>query len=143
MAPHQVVLDTNVLVSALLSKLGASHKLLSLVGVSERFEINVSVPLVFEYEDVLKRQADALGLSHPEIDDVLDYLCSVAHRRRIFFLWRTYLRDPKDEFVLELAVEAGCEFIATYNQHDFAGIERFGIRSITPREFLRLIEVLP
>jgi putative PIN family toxin of toxin-antitoxin system len=143
MVPYQVVLDTNVVFSALLSNQGASYKLLSLVGISDRFAINVSVPLVLEYEDVLKRQSDILGLTHREIDDVLDYLCSVAHRRQIFFLWRTVLRDPKDEFVLELAVEGGCDFIITYNQRDFSGIERFGLRTMTPRDFLRLIEVLP
>ncbi|HKI18204.1 MAG TPA: PIN domain-containing protein [Isosphaeraceae bacterium] len=53
------------------------------------------------------------------------------------------LRDPKDELVLELAVEAGCDLIITYNQRDFSGIERFGLRTMTPREFLSLIEVLP
>jgi putative PIN family toxin of toxin-antitoxin system len=142
MKPNQVVLDTNVVFSALLSNQGASHKLLSLVGISDQFQINVSVPLVLEYEDVLKRESDNLGLTHEEIDDVLDYLCSVAQRRQIFFLWRTFLRDPKDEFVLELAVEGGCDLIITYNQHDFFGIERFGLRTMTPRDFLRLIEVL-
>jgi putative PIN family toxin of toxin-antitoxin system len=143
MVPYQVVLDTNVVFSALLSSQGASHKLLSLVGISDRFQINVSVPLVLEYEDVLKRASDSLGLTHQDIDDILDYLCSVAQRRQIFFLWRAVLRDPKDEFVLELAVEGGCEFIVTYNQRDFSGIERFGLRTISPRDFLRLIEVLP
>jgi putative PIN family toxin of toxin-antitoxin system len=143
MAPYQIVLDTNVIVSALRSKGGASYKLLSLVGVSDRFEINLSVPLVFEYEDVLKRQSSALGLTHNDIDDVLDYLCSVANQRRIFFLWRMFLRDPKDEFVLELAVEAGCDMIVTYNRRHYSGIERFGLRTVTAREFLRLIEVLP
>ena len=76
-----------------------------------------------------------LGLTHQEIDHVLDYLCAVAKRRQIFFLWRAVLRDPKDDFVLELAVEGGCEFIITYNQRDFSGIERFGLRTIDPPRF--------
>jgi putative PIN family toxin of toxin-antitoxin system len=142
MLPYQVVLDTNVVVSALRSNRGASHRLLSLVGVSDRFQISVSVPLVLEYEDVLKRQSRALGLTHGEIDDILDYLCSVARRRRILFLWRGFLRDPKDELVLELAVEAGCDLIITHNQRHFSGVAAFGLRAVTPREFLRLIEVL-
>jgi putative PIN family toxin of toxin-antitoxin system len=143
MRVYQVVVDTNVVVSALRSRLGASHRLLSLVGISDRFQINLSVPLVLEYEDVLKRQADVLGLAHQEIDDILDYLCSVANRRRIFFLWRTFLSDPRDELVLELAVEAGCDRIVTYNQRHFLGVETFGLQAVTPPEFLRLIEVLP
>jgi len=40
MTMYQVVLDTNVVVSALRSRLGASHKLLSLVGMSDRFQIS-------------------------------------------------------------------------------------------------------
>ena len=143
MVPCQVVIDTNVVFAALLSNQGASYKLHSLVGIFDQFKVNVSVPLVLEYEDVLKRDSELLGLTHEEIDQVLDYLSSVAKRRPIFFLWRAVLRDPKDEFVLEVAVEGGCEFIITYKQRDFFGIERFGLRSITPCDFLRLIEVLP
>jgi predicted nucleic acid-binding protein len=39
--------------------------------------------------------------------------------------------------VLELAVEAESEYIVTYNQRDFAGADRFGVRIVTPSEFLR------
>lgn len=135
----QIVLDTNVLIAGLRSRRGASFRLLSLIGASTRFEINLSVPLVLEYEDAVKRQSRALGLSHAEIDAVLDYLCAVARHRDVFFLWRPYLRDPKDDMVLELAVEAQCRNIITFNQRDFAGSLDFGIEAITPKQFLREI----
>src|ERR1039458_4630052 len=51
---YQVVIDTDVLVAALLSNRGASHPVLRLVG-DPRWRINLSVPLVFEYEQTLKR----------------------------------------------------------------------------------------
>ena len=143
MPAKQVVLDTNVFVSALRSNQGASFLLLSLVGRSTAFEINLSVPLVLEYEDVAKRQARSLSLTYEDIDDVLDYLCAVANRREIFFLWRPFLRDPADDMVLELAVEAECEAILTYNQRDFTGVEQFGVRVLTPKAFLQEIGVLP
>jgi predicted nucleic acid-binding protein len=44
---YQVVIDTNVLVAALRSNRGASHRLLRLVG-DDRWQINLSVPLVLE-----------------------------------------------------------------------------------------------
>ena len=112
--------------------------MLSLVG-TRLFELNVSVPLVFEYEDVAKRQARTLGLTHGDVDDVIDYLCSVAHHRRIYFLWRPVLRDPRDDMVLELAVEAECEYIVTHNVEDFAGADRFGVGILRPGAFLRRI----
>ena len=137
-----IVLDTNVLVAGLRSRNGASFQLLSLVGESA-FELNVSVPLVLEYEEVAKRESRALGLTHAEIDDVLDYLCAVATHREIYFLWRPVLRDAADDMVLEVAVEAGCDIVVTHNVRDFAGAERFGVRALTPGEFLKRIGVIP
>jgi len=134
----RVVIDTCVLISALRSRRGASHRLLLLVGGSG-FEIALSVPLVVEYEDAAKRMPAATGLQPEEVDDVIDYLCSVARLQEIHFLWRPVLRDARDDHVLELAVEAGCGVIVTHNIRDFAGCEDFGIEAVTPGEFLRRI----
>ncbi len=51
---YQVILDTNVIYSAIRSNYGASFRLLSMIP-DDRFEINLSTPLVLEYEEVLKR----------------------------------------------------------------------------------------
>jgi putative PIN family toxin of toxin-antitoxin system len=134
----RVVLDTNVLVSALRSRQGASFKVVSLVG-EKLFDIVVSVPLVVEYEAATKRQSRQLALTHADIDDILDYFCQVGLQREIFFLWRPVLRDPKDDLVLEVAVESECDYVVTHNLRDFAGAERFGVQAITPRRFLEII----
>ena len=136
MAKSRIVIDTNVFVSALRSRHGASFKLLSMLG-ENAFDICVSVPLALEYETLAKRQARALGLDAATIDDILDYVCHVALRREIFFLWRPFLKDPKDDLVLELAVESESEFIISYNKRDFVGIGKFGIKVLTPKEFLQ------
>jgi len=143
MSVPQIVIDTNVFVSALRSQSGASYKLLFLVG-SGKFEISMSAPLVFEYEDAGKRLVGKKsGLKASDIDDILDYLCSVAHRRTVHYLWRPFLRDPKDDMVLELAVAAGSDVIVTYNKADFGGVEQFGIHVMTAQEFLLDIGALP
>ena len=41
--------------------------------------------------------------------------------------------------VLELAVSAECEFIITFNKKDFGGIGQFGLKAMTPKEFLEII----
>jgi putative PIN family toxin of toxin-antitoxin system len=132
----QVVVDTNVLLAALRSKRGASHRLLRLIG-DDRWQMNLSVPLFLEYEDVTKRRESGLSLRAEEIDDILDFICAKSNLREIFYLWRPILRDPKDDFILELAVESQCDFIITYNAGDFAEAKRFGIEVATPLEFLR------
>lgn len=102
-----------------------------------RFEIALSVPLLFDYEAVATRHLDMTGLVPSDLDDVLDYLCSVARRRAVFFLWRPFLRDPKDDMVLELAVAAEAQAIVTFNPRDFAGVEPFQLRVLTPQALLR------
>src|ERR1039458_4198613 len=84
---YQAVIDTNVLVAAMLSNRGASHRLLRLVG-ADRWRINLSVPLVLEYEQTLKRVCTGGDLSGSDIDSVMQYLCANANLRDIFFLWR-------------------------------------------------------
>lgn len=134
----QVILDNNVVVSALRSNLGSSFRLLSLVGQGE-FEINLSVPLVLEYEEVCKRLLNDIPLDVDDIEAIIDFLCSVARLHEIYFLWRPLLRDPKDDMVLELAVTSQAEFIVTFNTTDFEGAEQFGVSVVTPTEFLREI----
>jgi len=133
-----IVIDTCVLISALRSQLGASFKLLSLVDDS-KFEFYLSVPLVLEYEAVASRMARSIGLTRSEVDDVIDYMCARGQHRKVHFLWRPSLKDPGDDFILELAVEAECRYIVTHNLKDFVGAEKFGIKAIPPQKLLEMI----
>lgn len=134
----RVVLDTNVVVAALLSSRGASHRLLRMVSEEGPFRVCLSVPLVLEYESVLRRK---LGKDHASIDPVLDYLCKVGDHQEIFFLWRPHLQDPGDEMVLEVAVGSQASVIVTHNTRDFRDVEDvFGIRVLTPGEYLLQLE---
>jgi len=138
MVAPNIVLDTNVIVAALRSKKGASYKLVSLVG-THTFEIHDSVALILEYEDVLQRHRAELGLSQEDVSTLIDSLVSMAHHHQIYFLWRPFLSDVNDELILELAVSANCEYIVTHNISDFRGTEKFGVKAITPKEFLQII----
>ena len=134
----QIVTDTNVLVSALRSRNGAAVRLLNMIDAG-KFELAISVPLVLEYEAVVKKHSRATGLSAAELDAIIDYICAIAKHYKIYYLWRPFLSDSKDDMVLELAVVANANAIVTHNTADFKGIERFGLSATTPREFLREI----
>jgi putative PIN family toxin of toxin-antitoxin system len=136
----RVVIDTNVLVSALRSNMGAAYALISMLP-SDRFELALSVPVYAEYQDALTRKTHLTGNSTvKEILSFVRYLCTIAHRQNVFFLWRPWLNDPKDDMVLELAVASQSRFIITYNLKDFKNIQSFGIEAITPKEFLSILE---
>ena len=109
--------------------------MLELVGAGAVRPV-LSVPLVLEYEAVLKRQAKVLGLTPAGIDSLLDDLCFLGEHHVVYYLWRPALRDPSDEMVLEVAVAAACPHLVTHNVRDFAGSGRYGVRIYTPQEWL-------
>lgn len=135
---RRVVVDTSVLVSGIRSRRGASFQVLSRIGTGV-FDVAVSVPLVLEYEDALLRHAPASDLTPTDVRDLVDYVCSVAIRQELFFLWRPLLKDPNDDMVAELAVAAGCDAVVTHNVRDFSGIEKFDLAVLTPSAFLKQI----
>ena len=100
----------------------------------------MSVPLALEYEAVLVRHAAALGVNRTDAEGLVDYLCQIAHRQDIHFLWRPALTDPRDEFILELSVAAGCGAIVTHNIRDFAGAAELRVKVLTPAAFLTSVE---
>ncbi|MBR2462922.1 MAG: putative toxin-antitoxin system toxin component, PIN family [Spirochaetaceae bacterium] len=134
-----IVIDTNVILSSLQSNKGKAFELVSQVGTG-MFDCAISVPLILEYEAVLKNHLDKGIVSDSDIEDFIDYLCAVGIKTKIFYLWRPYLKDQFDDHVLELAISAGAERVITYNKRDFLRAEDLGIKIQTPKEFLAEME---
>ena len=137
MSDLNITIDTNVIIGALKSKKGACYKLLMLL-TENLFVTNISVPLFIEYESVAKRESVVGELTEKEIETILNYFLSQSKIQQIFYLWRPVLKDPKDDLVLELAVKSQSKYIITFNKKDFKGCEQFGIKALTPYEFLNV-----
>ena len=53
------------------------------------------------------------------------------------FLWRPQLRDPKDEMVLETALNARADALVTFNRADFEpACAKLGVELLSPSQFL-------
>jgi predicted nucleic acid-binding protein len=124
----KVVLDTDVVVAAVRSRLGASRAWLRAVLTGEA-TLLLSVPLALQYEAVLKRPEHLArsGATVAEIDTLLDALAAVCEPVAISYLWRPTLRDPDDEMVLEAAMNGGTNRLLTFNERDFRGANRFNV----------------
>jgi putative PIN family toxin of toxin-antitoxin system len=134
----RIVMDTNVVWSALDSPKGASRRILELVS-SNQLIIVLTGPLFLEYEDVLKRPTflKRKGLTEQDIDDFLDYLASIAETQSVDFLWRGLLADEDDSMVLECAANGKVDYLITKNIRDFSSAQgRFTFEIVTPTEFL-------
>lgn len=135
---YLIALDTSVVISALRSQRGASFAILRRLG--DDWVPLISVPLILEYEAVGKREAARLNIPENVVEAVVRAFCSMGHETDIYFRLRPFLPDPGDEFLLELAVAGRADAVVTHNVRHFVGAEQFGIRVMTPREFLRKIE---
>jgi putative PIN family toxin of toxin-antitoxin system len=131
---NNIVIDTNVLLSALFSNKGASYKLLSIID-NHKFTIHISNPLIYEYEEILKQKSN---IEFKHIDAIINYICYVGEKNEIFYLWRPKLKDIDDDFLLELAVKSN-SIIITLNEKDFKKATEFNIKVMTPKEFLQHI----
>ena len=135
----RVVLDTNVLVAAARSRLGASFALVESIPTAN-FQICLSIGLYAEWQEVLTRPEHLPpGQTTSDVIGFLRYLASQAHLQEIHFLWRPFLPDADDDMVLELAFAAGCEYIITHNVKHFRGSETLGVAALSPRQFLQLL----
>ena len=135
----QAILDTNIIFAGLFSKKGVSFQVIKAI-VAQKIKPVLSVTLLFEYEDVLKRNSKKLDLNFKEIDAFLDNLCNLSTTQTIHYLWRPFLTDQKDDHILELAVASQVRKITTFNIKDFKGVEQFGVNVITPKQLLEEIK---
>jgi putative PIN family toxin of toxin-antitoxin system len=139
MAIPVMVLDTNVLVAALLRQGGSARTVLR-ACLQQHYQAVVGVALLAEYEDVMARHEvfASSPLSGSEREAVLNALWKVSRWVEVFYAWRPNLPDEADNHLIELAVAARADVIVTRNMRDVAqGELRFPTLSVlSPEECL-------
>jgi uncharacterized protein len=134
-----VVIDTNVFVSAVMSANGASRQIIRLC-LQNRLRPLMGNALFSEFEDVCARDElfDEKFITRSDRNVLLDAFSSCCAWVPIYFLWRPNLRDEADNHVMELAVAGGAEMIITANKKDFRNSELSfpHIEICNPIEFL-------
>lgn len=133
----RAVLDTNVLVSALINRLGASRQILN-AWQEGKFELITSLPILQEVDEVLHRDhiqrkylleeddiwaylllLTVLGIVVPEVPDI-----------------DVVSRDPADNKIVAAALVGQAQFIVSGDRH-LLDLGAFGGANIvTPQEFL-------
>ena len=136
----RIILDTNVLVAALTSPVGASRAVLR-GALQGRWAPLISLALFTEYEDVLSRREvlERCPLADDERLAVVDALLSRCELVEVYYAWRPNLRDEGDNHVFELAVAAQNAVLLTWNVRDFASAElRFPlVKVMTPAQWMK------
>ena len=137
---EKVVIDTSVMISALIGKRGASREVIRCCLTGKYLPL-ISNPLFQEFEDVSSRKVvrESCPLRTEEIRDLLTAFYSVCSWVPIYYLWRPNLHDEGDNFLIELALAGNSQAIVTNNVKDLQAAElKFDdLRILKPQQLLR------
>ena len=130
----KIVLDTNVMVSALGWR-GSPHRIL-LKCIDKTCLLYISPALVYELIKVLSYKK--FNFSPSEIEEFLSIIFETAILVEPAFSLDIIQRDPSDNRIIECAVAAACDYIVTGDRH-LLDLRTFkGISIITPEDFIKL-----
>lgn len=126
------MLDTNVLVSGVLSPHGPPAAILRAV-LLERVIVCFDERILSEYREVLMR--GRFGFDTELVNDLLDFI-EAAGEPTLAAPLKLQLPDQGDAMFVEVASAAEADFLVTGNIKHFPARQRRGIAVLTPRVFV-------
>lgn len=129
----RIVLDTNVLVSAILTPAGAAHQILQLVFRGD-LQACVDPRIKAEYREVLAR--GKFDFPQKMVEQFLEGLLENS-TEVIAAAIPGFFPDEDDRVFVEVALAAHAQTLITGNARHFQGAKKLGLRVVTPREFLK------
>lgn len=131
----RVVLDTNVIISALLQPLGPPSRVFQL-ALAKTVQMCVSGNIFAEYEEVIRRPR--FQRTESTILAALNAIRANAHWARPSERVQA-CSDPDDDIFLECAQASGARYLVTRNPRHFPP-HWLSTEIVTPRHFLEIIE---
>jgi putative PIN family toxin of toxin-antitoxin system len=131
----KIVLDTNVLVSGILSPNGPPAAVLRAL-LTERVTLCFDERIVSEYRDVLTRTK--FSFDRDLVEELIGFL-EAAGSPSLAAPLSVTLPDPWDQMFIEVAISSNADFLVTGNFKHFPETARAGVRVVSPRAFLDLL----
>lgn len=125
-------MDTNVLVSGLLSPFNAPGEIVRMTSAG-MLEVCYDARIFSEYREVLLRAEFSFG--EDSVEALLE-LIRAAGQSVVGRPLRKRLPDPSDEVFLEVAIAGNVERLVTGNLKHFPADRREGVKVVSPAEFL-------
>lgn len=131
-----IVLDTNIIVSALITPFGNAARILDMV-ISGDINLLYDDRILSEYREVLLREK--FGFKEYDVDVLLEYIETEGHRITSAVTDEP-LPDNDDVPFLEVALSGGAAALVTGNQRHFKVKSARGLKTLSPEEFLKLLK---
>jgi putative PIN family toxin of toxin-antitoxin system len=130
----KVVIDTNVLVSGLLSPYGATGEIMRM-AVAGSFDLLYDARIISEYKEVLSRPK--FSFEKTRVDNLLEFITHYGIPVSAIPL-SGHLPDLDDEPFLEVAISGKAECLITGNVAHYTIRPGCKTRVLTPRRFLKM-----
>jgi len=128
----KIVLDTNVLVSGILSPHGPPAAVVRAL-LTERVTLCFDERILAEYRDVLTRSK--FSFDRDLVDELIDFLAAAGSPTLAAPL-SVALPDQADGMFIEVAVASQADFLVTGNLKHFPNKAVESVKVIAPRAFL-------
>ena len=129
-----VVLDSNIYISSTFWDGGPY--IIAKKAIKQDIIVFISSHIIGQVRNVLRRD---INLPMQEIDDIVDSLVYVTNMIEPKEKFDIIKEDPPDNRILECAVASKATFIISYNKHLLVMKDFRGIKIVTPKQFLDLI----
>lgn len=128
----KIVLNTNVLVSGLLTPFGPGGEIVRMISAG-KLVLCLDARILLEYQEVLYRPKFQFDKEH--INTLLDFIKQYGQFVSTVPL-KDRLSDPDDEPFLEASIAVKARCLITGNLAHFPHSSRQGIKILSPSEFL-------
>ena len=130
----KVVLDTNVVVSGLLSPFNTPGEIIRMVA-SGALELYYDARILSEYRSILLCQKFSFDRTH--VENLLEQIETCGYLTTGKPLAER-LPDPDDEPFLEMALRGEAQYLVTGNMRHYPAKKQQGMQIVSPREFLEI-----
>lgn len=141
----RAVLDTNILVSALITKKDSAPLQLYKAFIAQKFLLITSPSILAEIEDVINREKliKYHKLNQNQRQTVVEQLLTLCYVTLESITQDKVIieKDPKDDKFLHAAIEAHADYIVSGDHHLLDLIEYNEVKILSPNEFLKLISL--
>lgn len=137
----KVTLDTNVLVSAFISKQGQPAAILDIALTFPEIELVLSEPILGEFRDVLSRQEvrERFEYSDGDIEQFVGAIRDASTIVKPSSNLKVVSEDPKDDIIISTACDGKSDYIVS-GDHHLLRLRRFrGIRIVNPLTMLNIV----
>lgn len=134
---QKVILDTNIVVSALIQK-SFPYLILHDLYIDRKIQLCISQDLLAEYFDVLKREKFA---RFPDFIQRANWVLNDIQKNGSMFHPQEKLdviKDADDNMLLELAVASSADYLVTGNTNDFTMAVYKKTKIVSPKEYWEL-----